>query len=182
MYPSARKFEQFTIQFAESEAQRRSACHLRYGVFAREMGRALYADHRSESYSDELDAGRAHVLLARSADQDVGTLRFTLRRETEFLDEDELYFGEFISQHGKTAIALADRGVIVPAFRSFHLYPQMWDYGFEFLRGRGIKFVLGVIDAKDDALVRFHERQQWSVLAEGVLQGERTWNLIVREL
>lgn len=182
MYPSARRFEGFTIQFATTEAERRSACHLRYEIFTREMGLVQFADHVSQSYSDQLDAALAHVILARTSDRLVGTLRFTLRRETRFLDEDEPLFENFIAQHGESAVALADRGVILSAFRGLHLYPQMWEHGFEFLRGCGVSFVVGVIDAEDNALVRFHEMQGWGTLAHKIPQGQKAWNVIVRNL
>ena len=182
MYPYLIHHRDFSIQFAETDEQRQSALRIRFEVMTKELGRLQYANLGKETYSDPLDLGASHIILAEQFGVPAGTLRFTLRGESPFLDEDERLFKVFLDEHGVSQCAIADRGAILKTFRSASLYPAMWSFGFEFARSNGVRFVLGVIDAKNAWLNSFHESQGWTVLNEPVAQDNSTWNLIVKEL
>jgi hypothetical protein len=182
MHPSAILHQDFSIQFADTNVQRQNALRIRYEVLTKELGRQQYANDHDGTYSDALDAGMSHIILVENLGTPVGTLRFTLRSEAVFLKEDELLFSEFLNDHDPLECAIADRGAILQPFRKAQLYPIMWAFGFDFARARGIRVVLGVIDAHNSSLNAFHEKQGWKVLRECVTEGNDTWKLIVKEL
>jgi ribosomal protein S18 acetylase RimI-like enzyme len=177
-HPEPLEFEDFSIQFAETNEERLEACRVRYPVFVEELHRVRYVDHGARVYSDRLDELGAHILLVRAGSKSAGTLRFTLRSETGFLDEDERLFQKVLTAVGSDNIALADRGAILPEFRGAKLYPHMWAYGFKYLRSRGIISVVGVVDASNEKLIDFHRRQGWTVLSASVIDEGKEWHLI----
>jgi hypothetical protein len=182
MYPDPKLYGPFSLQFAHTDADRASAYRLRYEVFSQELGRVFYANHKDRTYKDRVDDGSAHILVVKNEREFTGTLRFTLRTEAAFLSEDEGYFSEIISEFGEGAVALADRGAIAASSRGHQLYPQMWDYGFQFVQSRGARVVVGVIDADNDFLSRFHARQGWDVLVERITDGETDWTYLLKRL
>jgi hypothetical protein len=182
MYRGTISYKDFSIQFVSTPELAQRAFQLRYEVLTEELGRLQYANHSEQTYSDALDQSKSHIILAEHSGAPVGTLRFTLRSQTAFLDEDELIFSDFLGEHKSCECALADRGAILKPFRKAQLYPVMWSYGFDFARAQGIRFVLGVIDANNALLNAFHERQGWTALHEPLVENGNVWVPIVKEL
>ena len=174
--------DQISIRFAEGPEDILQACRLRYMVLTEELGRRQYANDSHGTYSDKLDDGSSRIVLALCNGTAVGTLRFTSRRDTTLLDEDELLFSTRIAEHELEECALADRGAIHPAYRKQGLYPKLWQYGLDDLKERGIRWVFGVIDGDNSRLNEFHKEQGWLFLQYHVTEGDHSWNLIVKEL
>jgi hypothetical protein len=174
--------DQISVRFADGPEEILQACRLRYAVLTKELGRRQYANDSDGTYRDKLDDGSSRIVLALCNGTAVGTLRFTSRCDATFLDEDELLFSTRIAEHESTECALADRGAIHPAYRKQGLYPKLWQYGFDSLREQGIKWIFGVIDSDNSRLNEFHKAQGWLYLQYHVIEGNHSWNLIVKEL
>ena len=176
------KHDQISIRFAEGPDDIHQACRLRYEVLTKQLGRRQYANDSDRTYQDKLDDGSSHIVLALCGKTVVGTLRFTIRRDATFLDEDERLFSAILAQHDLNECALADRGAILPAYQKQGLYPQLWKLGLDSLREQGIEWVFGVIDSDNPRLNEFHKSQGWLFLQYRIIEGDRPWNLIVKQL
>jgi hypothetical protein len=176
------KHDQISLRFAEGPDDTLQACRLRYEVLTKELGRRQYANDSDRTYRDKLDDGGSRIVLALCGRTVVGTLRFTARLDAAFLDEDERLFSAILAQYDLTECALADRGAIHPSCRKQGLYPKLWKFGLDSLREQGIKWVFGVIESDNPRLNEFHKNRGWLFLQYRIIEGDRPWNLIVKQL
>jgi N-acyl-L-homoserine lactone synthetase len=174
------------VCFTTDETCKVAAFRLRYDVFTEELGRVSLANAATKEYVDENDYGRSHLIIATHNTEVIGTLRLTLRAEASFWNDDEYQYSKlyqilgFEYPYEMAEIALADRAVVAKPHRGSAALRSMWSLLYRCCEMNRIKVLVGVIDAENRALVRFHQRQGWQVYRHEIPFRDITADFIVK--
>ena len=104
------------VQLCRDASQKREAQRLRYRVYCGEHGRtSTHADHEAGLLKDRLD-DFAHIFLAKSGDEVIGTLRLNFAREGE-LGVLETLYGMHDSAHHPHDTGICTKFVVHPDWR-----------------------------------------------------------------
>ena len=136
------------IHPARSEEEREAVFRLRYDVYVEEMGRYRQAaDHDNRRFEEPEDA-TARIFYAAKDGEVVGTARFSCGMDGPFSERQMAHYqlAPFLAEVPADAIAVGERGMVVPRLRGSPIFKEMGEHGRRFLNEHRIQLFFGACE------------------------------------
>ncbi len=133
------------IALAENEQEKEAVYRFRYTVYVEEMGRyRTTADHERRMLVEPCDA-HSRIFYATENGQVVATVRLTWGGDAPLPERmiEQYGLAPFLAELPADAIAVGERGMVVPRLRSTDLYLRLIGASFAFVNDRRIQLAFG---------------------------------------
>ena len=159
------KTDSIVIKVAESEIEKREAYQLRYEVFTIELNDQRYADHELREFRDSDDVDGSILIIAKSDNQVIGSVRLKPLKFRNFIGVDDYGFerlAEFLGIEEEqllSSVAVLDRFVFAKDFRRGRaLYQKLLDELDSQSVNYGVRVLVGAVKAENARLKNFYKR------------------------
>ena len=159
------KTDSIVIKVAESEIEKREAYQLRYEVFTIELNDQRYADHELREFRDSDDVDGSILIIAKSDNQVIGSVRLKPLKFRNFIGVDDYGFerlAEFLGIEEEqllSSVAVLDRFVFAKDFRRGRtLYQKLLEEWDNQAARYGVKILVGAVKAQNVRLRNFYKR------------------------
>lgn len=136
------------IHLAESEEEKHGVFRLRYDIYVEEMGRYRnIADHENKLLIEpEDETGR--IFYAAKDGKVVGTARFSWGGDAPFSERQVEHYqlAPFLAEVPREAVAVGERGMVVPQLRGSELFKELGRETHRFLTAKRIQLMFGACE------------------------------------
>jgi hypothetical protein len=136
------------IHLAQSEEEKRGVFRLRYDIYVEEMGRyRSIADHENRLLSEPEDE-TSRIFYAAQDGRVVGTARFSWGGDAPFTERlvEHYQLAPFLKELPREAIAVGERGMVVPEMRGSEIFKQLGHETRRFLNAKRVQLMFGACE------------------------------------
>ncbi len=134
-----------TIACADTEEEKRAVFSFRYDIYVVEMGRyRSIADHSQRLFYEPCDA-HSRIFYALQAGKVVATMRLTWGGDAALPARmiEQYGLAPFLAEMSPTAIAVGERGMVLPSLRGTDLFLRLIGAGYQFANQQRIQLIFG---------------------------------------